>query len=113
MVSIQVLYIEINIILENEYSFLKDLKYGKNQWRVGDGQTAFTNFIYYTLGGFSEFDNYRSNQVREGYITRDEAILLAKEDNNPRIETIDNFCKIIGLNTEEILGKILRIKRKF
>jgi len=104
---------KINSILENEYGFLKDLKYGKNQWRVGDGQTAFTNFIYYTLGGFSEFDNYRSNQVREGYISRDEAILLAKEDNNPRIETIDNFCKIIGLNTEEILGKILRIKRKF
>ena len=27
----------------------KDVSYGNNQWRMGDGQTAFNNFIYYTV----------------------------------------------------------------
>ena len=50
-------------VLENEYGWISDKSYGKNQWRMGDGQTAFNNFIYYTVAGFSEFDNFRSNQI--------------------------------------------------
>ena len=90
--------------------FISDEKYGLNQWRVGDGHTALCNFIYYQIGGFSEFDNYRSNQIREGIITRDEAIKLAKQDNKTRLHTISNFCNLIGINTEEVLLKILNIK---
>ena len=93
--------------------FISDDKYGPNQWRVGDGQTALSNFIYYQVGGFSEFDNYRSNQVREGILTRDEATNLANTDNKMRIETITNLCNLIGINTEEVLLKILNIKSRY
>lgn len=99
--------------LTDKYDFLKDKKYGKNQWRVGDGQTAFTNYIYYLIGGFSEFDNYRSNQVRDGYLKRDEALKLAEEDNEIRMETIDNFCRIVNIDTEEILLKIQSLKKRY
>ena len=34
--------------LQKEYNWSNDLAYGKNQWRMGDGQTTFNNFIYYT-----------------------------------------------------------------
>ena len=43
--------------LLDEYNWMNDIAYGKNQWRMGDGQTTFNNFIYFTLAGFSEFDN--------------------------------------------------------
>jgi glucosamine--fructose-6-phosphate aminotransferase (isomerizing) len=101
---------EINFILKNYYNFFEDKTYGENQWRVGDGQTAFTNFIYYNIGGFSEFDNYLSNEIREGLISRDKALELAKKQNEIRIENIDHFCRIIGINTEEVLLRILNIK---
>ena len=45
--------------LEKEYEWESDISYGKNQWRMGDGQTAFNNFVYYTVAGFSEYDNFR------------------------------------------------------
>ena len=35
-----------------------------------DGKTAFNNFVYFTVAGFSEYDNFRSNQIREGLISR-------------------------------------------
>ena len=103
---------EVDKTLE-KLGYLSDKKYGDNQWRAGDGQTAFTNYIYYQIGGFSEYDNYRSNQVREGYISREKALELTIKDNIPKLETISNFCNLIGLNTEEILLKISNIKKKF
>ena len=97
----------------DQLGFISDKKYGLNQWRVGDGWTALTNFIYYQIGGFSEFDSYRSNQIREDILTRDEAIKLTTLDNKPRLESISNFCNLIGVNTEEVLLRILSIKKRY
>ena len=79
---------KIKRVLKEEYDWESDVSYGKNQWRMGDGQTAFNNYIYYTAAGFSEYDNFRSNQIREGLITREEAIILAKEDNKFKYNTL-------------------------
>ena len=35
----------LNKTLKDKYGWESDLKYGSNQWRMGDGQTAFTNYI--------------------------------------------------------------------
>ena len=98
-------------VLENEYGWISDKSYGKNQWRMGDGQTAFNNFIYYQIAGFSEFDNFRSNQIREGLISREEAVKLCEQDNNIRFETLKNFSEIIGFNLDEVLTKISSIPK--
>ena len=98
-------------VLKNEYGWISDKSYGKNQWRMGDGQTAFNNFIYYHLAGFSEYDNFRSNQIREGMITREEAITLCSQDNQIRFETLKNFSEIIGFNLDEVLTKISSIPK--
>ncbi|MFW0053829.1 MAG: hypothetical protein AB8W32_10225 [Arsenophonus endosymbiont of Dermacentor nuttalli] len=39
-------------------------------WRIGDGTAAFYNYIYYLVAGFTEHDTFRSNQIREGQMTR-------------------------------------------
>ena len=73
---------------------------------MGDGQTAFINYIYYTVAGFSEFDKFRSNQICEDLLTRDEALKLASEDNRIRYDTLKNFSEVIGLNLEDVLTQI-------
>jgi len=99
--------------LENEYGWISDKSYGKNQWRMGDGQTAFNNFVYYQIAGFSEYDNFRSNQIREGLINRDEAVKLCKEDNRTRFDTLKNFSEIIGFNLDEVLTKIICLPKLY
>jgi hypothetical protein len=97
--------------LKEEYGWETDDRFGKNQWRMGDGYTAFIDYIWYTVAGFSEYDNFRSNQVREGLITRKDALELAAEDNKPRMETLLEFSQLIGFNLEEVLVKINSIPK--
>jgi len=99
--------------LNEEYNWTNDISYGKNQWRMGDGQTAFNNFVYYTLAGFSEYDNFRSNQIREDLITRSEAIKLCEEDNKIKYDTLKNFSEIIGFNLDNVLSKISSLEKLY
>ena len=104
---------EIKKVLKHEYDWESDISYGKNQWRMGDGQTAFNNYIYYTVAGFSEYDNFRSNQIREGLITRDQGIKLAQEDNEFKYDTLKNFSEIVGFNLEDVLSRIQCIPKLY
>ena len=80
---------------------------------MGDGQTAFNNYIYYTVAGFSEYDNFRSNQIRENLISRSEAEKLALEDNRFKYDTLKSFSEIIGFNLEDVLSQIQCIPKLF
>ena len=97
---------KINELLKSQYGWESDEKYGKNQWRMGDGQTAFTNYIYYKLAGFTEFDEFRASQVRYGELTREKALDFIKEDNQPKFQTLKSFAETIGFNLESVLTKI-------
>ncbi len=99
--------------LVKEYNWMSDLAYGKNQWRMGDGQTTFNNFIYYTLAGFSEFDNFRSNQICEGLLDRKEALELAEKDNLFKYEILKNFSEIIGFNLDDVLSRIVSLPKLY
>jgi len=104
---------EIESVLKNELAWEADAKYGENQWRMGDGQTAFTNYIFYTVAGFSEFDNFRSNQIREGIIPRDEAMRLIAEDNKPKWGALQYFAYVVGINLDEVLARINNIPKLY
>lgn len=78
----------------------------KSTWRIGDGAAAFYNYIYYTFAGFSEHDTFRSNQIREGDITREKALELVKFESMPRFENIKWFLQIINLDFENTIKKI-------
>ena len=99
--------------LVNEYDWVLDKSYGLNQWRMGDGQTAFNNFVYYQIAGFSEYDNFRSNQIRENLIDRKTALKLTEIDNKPRYETLKNFSQIVGFNLDVVLSKIISIEKLY
>lgn len=99
----------IEKVIKEKLDWEADETYGKNQWRMGDGQTAFTNYIYHTVAGFSEYDNFRSNQVRAGLISREEALKLAAIDNEPKWESLQYFANVVGVSLETLLKQINRI----
>ena len=75
-------------------------------WRIGDGTAAFYNYIYYCVAGFTEHDTFRSNQIREGDITRDEALELVKDENRPRYANLQWYLDSVGLDFESVIKKI-------
>ena len=102
---------EIEDILIHEYDWevSKDLK---STWRIGDGTASFYNYIYFTVAGFSEFDTFRSNQIREGMITREEALDLVNDENKPRYDSLRWYLEIVGVDynkTIEIINNITKL----
>lgn len=101
----------INNILLNKYDW--ELSPDTNStWRIGDGAAPFYNYIYNTMVGFSEFDTFRSNQIREGDLSREEALKLIKIENRPRYQSIKWFLDVIGLNFKDTIGRINEFKYK-
>lgn len=84
--------------------------YTKSTWRIGDGTAAFYNYIYYMVAGFTENDTFRSNQIREGKISRELALEKVREENYPRWESIQWYCNTITLNWREAIKTINKIK---
>ncbi|MEI6632634.1 MAG: hypothetical protein WCP22_02315, partial [Chlamydiota bacterium] len=80
-------------------------------WRIGDGTVAFYNYIYYTVAGFTENDTFRSNQIREGMISRDEALRRVREENQPRFDSIAWYCDTIAIDCTRALRIINQIPR--
>jgi glutamine---fructose-6-phosphate transaminase (isomerizing) len=96
---------KIMAVLRTEY----DWEYAGDTsatWRIGDGTAAFYNYIYATIAGFSEFDTFRSNQVREGLMTRGAALKLVHEENAPRYEALRWYADTVGFDLNDALETI-------
>ncbi len=85
----------------------------KSTWRIGDGTAAFYNYIYYVVAGFTENDTFRSNQIREGVLSREEAMKIVEEENYPRYETINEYCQLIDIPMESALKTINQMKKLY
>ncbi len=79
-------------------------------WRIGDGTAAFYNYIYYTVAGFTEHDTFRSNQIREGDLTRDQALALVEDENRPRYPNIKWYLDAIGMELDEVISVVNAIR---
>ncbi len=82
-------------------------------WRIGDGTAAFYNYIYYLIAGFTEHDTFRSNQIREGQISREEALSLVEDENRPRYQNIRWYLDALGMNFKDVIQAINKIPRLY
>jgi glutamine---fructose-6-phosphate transaminase (isomerizing) len=98
---------EINRVLRTEYNW-ELAQDTTTTWRIGDGTVAFYNYCYYTIAGFSEIDTFRSNQIREGALSREEGLQLAVAENQPRYESIRWYLDTIGIVFEDAVTTINR-----
>ena len=103
---------EIDDVLIGQYNW-ETADDTKSTWRIGDGTSAFYNYIYYMVTGFTENDTLRSNQIREGQITREEGIRLIYEDNKPRYDSIKWYFDTIDVPMKEALDVIKNIPKLY
>lgn len=82
-------------------------------WRIGDGTAAFYNYIYNTVAGFTEFDTFRSNQIREGMITREFALEKIYEENRPRIDSLVWYLNIINIDFNDAIKRVNKIPKLY
>ena len=88
--------------LIKEYEWSKPTA-GKSLWRTGDATSAFYNYLYVRYAGFSEFDTFRSNQIRAGVLTRQKALDLCLEENKVRIVEISTYLETVCVSVSEVL----------
>jgi asparagine synthetase B (glutamine-hydrolysing) len=96
---------EINKILTTQYNWELEPKYNST-WRIGDGTAAFYNYIYHTVAGFTENETLRSNQIREGVLSRKKALELVEDENRTRWDAMQWYAQTIGFNLSEALRVI-------
>jgi hypothetical protein len=82
-------------------------------WRIGDGTAAFYNYVYYTVAGFTEHDTFRSNQIREGQMTRERALELVEDENRPRYQNIRWYLDTLGMDFQEVIKVINAIPKLY
>ena len=84
-------------VILNEYDWEK-AKGTDETWRIGDGTAPFYNYIYYRMAGFTEFDTFKSNQIREGMIDRETALASLEKSNRISTEDFVWYCNTIGID---------------
>ena len=82
-------------------------------WRIGDGTAGFYNYVYYTVAGFTEHDTFRSNQIREGQLSRDAALKLIRIENKPRYQNIKWYIDTLALDFEEVIRVVNSIPKLY
>lgn len=82
-------------------------------WRIGDGTAAFYNYVYYTIAGFTEHDTFRSNQIREGDLNREEALALIEDENRPRYPNIKWYLDAIGMDFFEVIRVVNSVPKLY
>jgi len=101
---------EVNKIIIGEYDFELSPD-SPSTWRIGDGTAPFYNYIYMTAGGFTEFDTFRSNQIREEQITREQALEFILVENRPRVEGLRWYLEAIGLDFDSTISRINQLDK--
>jgi len=75
-------------------------------WRIGDGTPPFYNYIYCQVQGFTENDSLRARQVREGIISRAEALDLVYSENQPQYGALAWYFDTIELDGDAVLSVV-------
>lgn len=102
----------VDDLLLNEYDW-EIAPDSPSTWRIGDGTAAFYNYIYHTVAGFTEFDTMRSNQIREGMMTREEALKKIEVENRPRWQSMQEYLQLIHVDFEHAMRCIDSIPKLY
>lgn len=102
----------VNSTLINDYGW-EVAEDTSTTWRIGDGTAGFYNYVYYTVAGFTEHDTFRSNQIREGQLTRERALELVKDENQPRYKNIRWYLDTLGMDFKDVINVVNSIPKLY
>ena len=80
-------------------------------WRVDDVFYPLIDYMYLRLVGFTEFDEHYSKLVREGQVSREEALTRCRSANAPRLPLLKRIIEEMEVKREEV-DKVLDIYRE-
>mgnify|MGYP000915574998 FL=1 len=103
---------KVNNTLINEYGWETSGETA-NTWRIDDGTVPLSDYMYYIMSGLTINDTFRSNQIREGVLTREEALEIVNIENEPRFFGIQWYCEKIGTDFENALRKVNQAPRLY
>jgi hypothetical protein len=98
--------------LKDEYGW-ETSKDSPLTWRTDDGTSPFYNHLYVAIAGFTENDCFRSNQIREGLMRREEALKIVEAENRPRYAAIKDYLDKIGLDYDAVMKRIDSIPKMY
>ena len=78
-----------------------------------DPSISWSDHKHFHLRGFSENDTFRSNQIREGMISREKALALVYDENKPRYNSLKWYMEIIGLDFVDVIKIVNKIPRLY
>lgn len=95
----------IDKVLKEEYDWEWNPNF-PSSWRIGDGTAPLYNLIYYYINGFTENDTFRSNQIREGVMTREEALNKVALENQIRYQEVIDYCGLVNIDFTDLINAI-------
>ena len=101
---------EVNEYLQEQFLWECDPS-TPTTWRIGDGTAPIYNYIYWLYAGFTENDFYRSNQIREGVIEREDALSRVELENQPRLNMIKEYCELIDVDYDFVIERLDDFKK--
>ena len=96
---------EVNKTLIEEYGW-ETSDESPSTWRIDDGTVPLSDYMYYMMSGLTINDTFRSNQIREERITREQALELLERESLPRFNAIQWYCDQVGVDFETTIGTI-------
>lgn len=96
---------EVLVALQEQYGWERSMD-TKNTWRIGDASAPFYNYLYLYFAGFTENDVYLSNLIRDGQISRTQALVRLYEYNFPDTVGFIKYCELIGLDAQTVLNRV-------
>ncbi|MCJ7635643.1 hypothetical protein MUP77_25035 [Candidatus Bathyarchaeota archaeon] len=79
-------------------------------WRIDDSAYPLIDYLYLQLVGFNEFDEHYSKLIREGQVSRDEALRRCLSDRAPRIPSLMMILEKLDVTKEQV-DKVLTVYR--
>ena len=92
-----------------EYGWAVNDRNPKQKWRMGDATSPLYNFLYLLTIGYTENDAFKSNQIRENLITREDALDSCMNENKIDYFGILNYLNVIEFPIEEFWKEISQL----
>ena len=77
------------------------------------GLPLFTIMYIIRFAGFTEHDTFRSNQIREGQMSRERALELVHDENQPRYQNIRWYLDTLGMDFVDVIRVINKIPKMY
>jgi len=81
-------------------------------WRIDDSAYPLINYLYYRLVGFTEHDEMYSKMIREGQISREDALTRCMADHTSRMPSMTISLDELDVTREQVDEVLERYRRK-